>query len=216
MDIKKELSKNQIILLLMPSMDYNELTLDIARQLSAKSICYVTLNKTYTAIDDKLKKEGVNTKNIFYIDAISKTIKKTPDRTDRCYFVSSPMALTELCLVSSKCLRSKSALFPKAGSGAFDYLLFDSLTNLLVYEKKAPVGKFMASLVNKIRDSKTGAVFYALKMEQHSELIQESSMFVDKVIDLTEEQPKSKKRPASKEQSKPEAQPNQEAQPKPE
>ena len=39
---------------------------------------------------------------------------------------------------------------------------------------------------DKIKATKINAVFYALKMDQHQELIQETSMFVDKVIDLSE------------------------------
>ena len=54
-----------------------------------------------------------------------------------------------------------------------DYLIFDSLTNLLVYESKAPVAKFVASLVNKIKESKTKAVFYALSIKEQEALIKE-------------------------------------------
>ena len=64
------------------------------------------------------------------------------------------------------------------------HLIFDSLTNLLVYESKAPVAKFVSSLVNKIKESKTKAIFYALSVKEQESLIKESGMFVDKVIDL--------------------------------
>ena len=81
--------------------------------------------------------------------------------------------MTELSLTISKFIKHD-----------FDYLIFDSLTNLLVYESKAPVAKFVASLVNKIKESKTKAVFYALSIKEQEALIKESGMFVDKIIEL--------------------------------
>lgn len=174
MDIKKELSSNQTILLLMPSLEYNNLVVDIAKQLSSGSVCYVTLNKTYISIKENLEKRKVTTKNIIFIDAISKTIKKTPKQTDTCYFVSSPGSLTELSLSISKFLKHN-----------FEYLIFDSLSSLLVYQSKAPISRFVSSIVNKIKEGKTKAVFYALGEKNQSPFIKETSMFVDKVVDLS-------------------------------
>jgi hypothetical protein len=39
-------------------------------------------------------------------------------------------------------------------------------------------------LVNKIKESKTRAIFYALSVKEQEALIKESGMFVDKVIEL--------------------------------
>jgi len=173
MDIKKELSTNQTILLIMSSTDYNKEIVDIMKKLSGKNIAYVTLNKTKDSLVELFKKNKIKTENIVFIDAISKTIKGVPEQSEGVYYVSSPGALTEISLAISKFIRHD-----------FDYLVFDSLTNLLVYESKAPVGKFVASLVNKIKESKTRAIFYALSVKEQEALIKESGMFVDKVIDM--------------------------------
>ena len=172
-NIKKELSANQTMLLIMPSQDYNDDIVKIVKELDGKSICYVTLNKTSDSLKELFNKRKINTANMTFIDAISKTIKAVPDQGDQVYYVSSPGALTELSLVISKFIRHN-----------FDYLIFDSLTNLLVYESKAPVAKFLSSIVNKVKESKTKALFYALAVKEQDTLIKESSMFVDKVIDL--------------------------------
>jgi archaellum biogenesis ATPase FlaH len=173
MDIKQELDQNQTVLLVLPSSKYNQISVDVTKKLSKESLCYVTLNKTRDALEETFKKKKINTENLVYIDAISKTIKSAPSQCDRCYYVSSPAALTELSLVTSKFLRHN-----------FKYLIFDSLTNLVIYQKKAPVAKFLSSLINKIRSNKTKAVFYAVKVEGQEKLLQECSMFVDKVITL--------------------------------
>lgn len=172
-DIARELSDNQTILILMSGVEYNDIIIDMAKKLSGKNVCYVTLNKTFDFLKELFKKKKVNIENIIFIDAISKTIKKVPEQTKGCYYISSPGALTELSLVITKFLKH-----------GFDYLIFDSLTNLVVYSKKEPVAQFLSNIVNKVKDSKTKAVFYALSMKEQEELIKESSMFVDKVIKM--------------------------------
>lgn len=173
MDLKKELNSNQTILLLMPSTEYNQVIVDNMKKLSGKNICYVTLNKTADSLKEAFKKKKVKIDNLVFIDAISKTIKNVPDQTEGVYYISSPGALTEISLAIDRFLRHE-----------FDFLIFDSLTNLLVYEQKAPVAKFVANLVNKVKQSKTKAIFYALSVKEQEALISESGMFVDKVINL--------------------------------
>jgi hypothetical protein len=172
-NIEKELKDNQTVLLLVGSLDYNETVLEIAKILAKKNVCYVTLNKTFDSLKELFKKNKINVNNIVFIDAITKTIKEVPDQTKGCYYINSPGALTELSLAVSKFLGHD-----------YEYVIFDSLTNLLIYEKKEPVEKFVSMLINKIKSSKTRAVFYALNANEQSLLIQETGMFVDKVINL--------------------------------
>jgi poly-D-alanine transfer protein DltD len=171
MDVEKILKNKRTVLMLMPSGDYNKNIISTIKSLSKKNVCYVTLNKTYASLTELFSKNKVNLDNVVFIDAISATIKKVPSQTHGCYYVSSPSALTELSLVISKFLKHN-----------FDYLIFDSLSNLTIYTKKAPVAKFLSNLVNKIDQSTTNAVFYALNTNEQKELIEECSMFVDEVV----------------------------------
>jgi len=173
MDLKKELSSNQTILLLMPSIEYNEDIIDVVKQIADKNVLYITLNKTFHSLQETFKKNNIDIKNIVFLDAISKTITNEPPQTKSCYYISSPEHLTELSIIIDK--------FIKHG---YDYLIFDSLTNLLIYSKKAPVAAFVSRTINKIKASKTKAVFYALSVKEQEELINETSMFVDKVVDM--------------------------------
>ena len=116
MDIAKELSSNQTVLLLMPSMEYNDIIVDTIKKLSKKSVCYVTLNKTFDSLKELFKKKKVNVDNITFIDTISMRIKEAPDQTKNCYFVSSPEALTELSLTILKFVKHN-----------FEYLIFVSV-----------------------------------------------------------------------------------------
>jgi KaiC/GvpD/RAD55 family RecA-like ATPase len=173
LNIKKKLDSNQTALLLVPSGDYSSSIVQTTKQLSSKNVVYITLNKTNDSLTELFKKKKINMENIFFIDAISKTIKKTPTKADNCVYCSSPGSLTEISIAINKILKHN-----------IDYLIFDSITNLLVYEKKSPVSKFISSLVHKIKATKTKAVFYALSTKDQSDIIKESGMYVDAVFDL--------------------------------
>ena len=173
MDIQKELSKNQVLLLVAPADGYNELVLQSIRKLSKSTVCYVTLSKTFDSMKELFQKKKIGTENIVFIDAISKTIRQMPDQADGCYFVSSPNSLTELEIAILKVQRH-----------GFEYLVFDSLSTLLIYQKNTPVAKFVSALANNARKNGTKALFYAVKSPEQSQMVSDVSTFVDKVIDL--------------------------------
>lgn len=171
MNVKTALSKGKVLLIVVPSASYGELELQVARELSGKNVCYVTLNKTHQALRENFTKEKVDTAGFVFVDAISKTIHKVPDQTDGCYFASSPSALTEISILVSKCLRH-----------GFKYLVFDSLTSLMIYQDRAPVARFISNIANQVRASESDALFYTLDIESQSSLIKECSMMVDAVV----------------------------------
>ena len=172
-DIKKELGSSQTVMLVMPGTEYNETVVDTMKQLSG-SICYVTANKTFDSLKELFVKSKVDVKDVVFIDAISKSLKKVPDQGEGVYYVSSPGALTELSLVVDKFLRHD-----------FDYLVFDSVTNLVTYQKVDMCAKFLTSLMEKIKKTKTKtkAVFYAIGSVKKDPIIDKVAMYVDKVVE---------------------------------
>ncbi len=174
-NVLNELSENNIILLLVQSNDYNKIILNTIKDLSEETVCYVTLNKTSEALKEVFEKNKVKTENIIFIDAITKTFSSAPSQKEGCYYISSPSALTELLIAVTKVLNH-----------GFKYLVFDSITNLLIYQKKAPIAKFISNIINTVRANNTKAVFYTLKIKEQQTIIEETKMFVDKTIDLSE------------------------------
>ena len=169
-----DLFNTQSTLILIPSNKYNEIIATVPQLISGSKICYITLNKTYNAIMDLFENEpAIDIDNFIFIDGITKSIGKVENR-ENCYFVSSPQALTELSIVISEFLQYQ-----------FDYVIIDSLTTLLIYQKsEQPVVKFLSNIVHKIKENGCRGIFYALNVEEHNLLIQESSMITDKLIDL--------------------------------
>ena len=172
-DAQKILSESQVVLLLVPSSEYNELVVQNARQLSNKTVCYVTLNKTFDSMKEIFKEKKISIDNFVFVDAISKTIRRMPDQSDGCYFVSSPNSLTELEIAIIKLQRH-----------GFEYLVFDSLSTMLVYQKNIPVAKFVSALANNARKNDTKAIFYMVKSSDQADISDQVGAFVDKVIDL--------------------------------
>lgn len=173
MDIEKEFLPNKKNLLVVSSGDYYNGILDSLKPLSGKSICYVTLNKTRKALQEDFKENGIDMENMIIIDAISKTVEASIGAEEHCLFVNSPGALTELSISIKKFLNY-----------GFDYLIFDSLNNLLVYRDAPIVKRWVSSIMGNIRESNTRAIFYILNSEGQKDFIKEVGAFVDKVIDL--------------------------------
>lgn len=150
-EIKKELDNNQAAILLVPNIEYDDVIVDMARQLSGKKICYVTLNKTYSALKELLKFNNIDINNIIFIDGITKNVKNPADLDD-CHFMDSQITVTELSKNLSNLLRQD-----------FDYLVFDSITDLFTYQGKSSVEYFIQTLVNILEERNCRGVFFALK-----------------------------------------------------
>jgi len=168
-DVKKELTSNQTLLLVMSSVEYNEVIVSSIKKLKG-NICYVTTNKTFDSLKELFRKKKVNVGNVVFVDAISKSLKKVDEGSEEVYYVSSPGALTELSLAVGKFLKHD-----------FDYLVFDSVTNLAIYNKVPVCAKFIVSLVDKIKKTKTKAIFYGIGGPE-DEIIERTSVYVDKVV----------------------------------
>lgn len=166
-DIHHLMSNKKSAIAVMKSNDYNSASMDIVKDLDGGSLCYISLNKTYASLKEAFKKKKINSNNILVIDTISKTMKNTPDES-RCFYVSSPSALTELSLAISKFLEYN-----------FDYLIFDSITNLKVYHSKDKVLRFISTVINRIQNTNTKAIFYATNLKDSEGLIKESRIFMD-------------------------------------
>lgn len=172
-NIVKELSAKQIILLRMDGSDYAKNVNKFAKKLSGKKVCYITINQTYDSLKTSFAKSKIKSDNFVFIDAISSSIRKTGKQEGNCYYVSSPGALTELSIAISKFIKYD-----------FDYLILDSITNLLIYRKAPEVEKFISSIVSRIHKTKTKAVLYALDLKEHSDLLSKCALFLDKSIKL--------------------------------
>lgn len=171
MNIRQELAENQTVLLLLPGTEYNRAIVDTAKSLRGKKICYITLNRTYQSLQQLFAKHNAQLKDTTYVDVITLAIKK-PDESPKNVHFFSPKEL--------------AGAFAHIGSlltKNYDYLVFDSLTNLFSYKDTEDVEAYIFILINKIRQTKTKAVLYAL--DEQETLIPRCCMYVDKTTHYT-------------------------------
>ena len=170
MGLKQDIKGNKILLFSLGSGSYRKKTKELVRASSSsfKRICYVTFNDPYETLADSIapgKGSG-----FFWIDCVSATVK-SPKPEHGVTFVSSPHALTEVSIAIKKAIEKEKT----------EFVILDSISSMLVYEKPLTVLKFIHNISLTLRTSGTGAAFIILREDVNEEVIKDLNMFVDKV-----------------------------------
>lgn len=179
LDLLKRIGSSAIVVLIIPNEKYNQYIVDIAKELGTpySAICYVSLNKLYNALSRSMDAHSINKNKFFVVDAITRSVTSNPPEFDNCFYVTSSSALTELSLSISSAL----------ATNAFQCLLFDSLSTLLIYNKSDVVTQFVHDQMGKVMSANCIAIFTCLEGDTKSDLIKNLGMFVDQIIHLGEE-----------------------------
>lgn len=176
-----EISSNNILpqncaaLFTTPRANYDELVFKILEQNNWSKVCYVTLNKASSYLCEELKKRGMNKDNFYFIDGISSMLRDVKEESN-CLFVSSPNDLVELSIAISEIISSKK----------FEILIFDSLSNLLVYHRDNQQGlsHFFSSVSHLIKRQRTSALFICFENDEKFPFINENAHLIDKYINM--------------------------------
>lgn len=173
MKLTNQLEENNSVLVVLDETTYQNTLKDILKAAAPDLCCYVTFNKTCSALSEFFKKNGISAKNVKFIDAITRTIKDV-ESTEDCTYLSSPESLTELAIVLKKHLE-----FP------FKYLIFDSATNLITYADANNVKKFIKSLAFQASESGCKLILLAIETPDNKPLLKTLGTFVDATIQGT-------------------------------
>jgi len=135
---------------------------------------YFTVNKPFADLSQHLSSKSIDSSKIFFIDAISSILERSGQDSPGAAFLDSPTDLIEVNNAISKSLSAK-----KAG-----FVLVDSLSTLLLYNKPMAVERFVHSLVGKIRGERCLGFLVAVKSAEHSGFVETVSQFVDCIIEI--------------------------------
>jgi hypothetical protein len=105
---------------------------------------------------------------------ISKMTKIATDGAEDCLFVSSPESLTELSIAINESVKNKGS--------KNRFIFFDSLSTLLLYNQAGTVTKFAHFLLGKMKTDCVETIVISLEKEMDEKMINQLSVFVDKVI----------------------------------
>jgi hypothetical protein len=134
---------------------------------SKQKVCYITFNKTCDSLKNSFKKEKIPLSKVFIIDCISGIIKK-PKPSECCAFISEPYDLPGI-----------KKLIKKAIKEDYTYIIFDALSNIVIYEAAIPAGlnilrDFIKSFQKNLEDKKGNAIFICRAKSSRNLLIKET------------------------------------------
>ncbi len=173
----KDLPEDFIITLVTSTENYSSVNIAIPYYLINKrgmNGLYVTMNKPYESLANILKNNNVDTKKLFFIDAISGVIRKKERENENCLILQNPSALMELSIGISKACESKKLKF----------VIIDSLSTMLVYNKENSTVKFIHYLSAQLRKYKLAGIILSLEEDIEKKILDSVVQFCDKVIKM--------------------------------
>ena len=132
---------------------------------------YITLNTPYKQLLVDLKSHRIDISRLYFIDGISKTGGKIIN-SDNCTFLEGPQSLTELSIAITTACNTKS----------FDFLFFDSLSTITMYNDLKTSEKFSQYIINKLRNLDINAIIISLNEKGSLEVISVVSQFCNKCV----------------------------------
>lgn len=171
------MEKGNVTLILTSAESYMKTIIDALKTLVNKnkySCVYITINKPYMTLLNILKKNGIDTEKIFFIDLISKMTRTENTEAKNCLFINSPDSLTELSIAITESTKNIS--------GKNKFIFLDSLSTMLIYNQTGTVTRFAHFLIGKMKTESVEMIIISLEKEMDPILVSQISTFVDKVI----------------------------------
>lgn len=177
--IKKNLKgfSDYVALATVSPKSYREVNLEIIRFLTESNMpgVYVTLNAPYATIKKRLEDNGIDTRLIIFIDAVTKTSQGI-EREENCLFIGNPQNLSDISVAMDQAVRS----LPTSKR----FLFFDSLSTLLLYNNATSVAQFVHFLSGRMHVWKVNGIIISLQSKKDKELIDSLLPFCDTQINL--------------------------------
>lgn len=131
------------------------------------------MNKPFSTLIEHFKKEKIDTKKIFVIDAA--TPVATTIREQNAVFVGSPRELTNISITTTSLIKKLAAT---------RVLILDSVSTLLNYNDFKTVTDFIHFITNKMRDWKITFAMICIKEMTDERTLSQFKQFCDDVIEI--------------------------------
>jgi KaiC/GvpD/RAD55 family RecA-like ATPase len=173
-NIKENLEKNEIIGLVIPDIEYDEMLIRLAGAVSEyyDKTLYISINKPCESLAGRFRKSGIDAGKFMFIDCITRTTKPAQS-TKNCIYVSSPKALHEI----------QEAIIEAVNKNRIDVAIIDSPSSLLMYYEHMDVLKFLHLLMAKLIISNCKGIL-PFQKESSGSLRRSVEMFTDATVSL--------------------------------
>lgn len=176
----KRITENRIIQVVIKSDHYSAVQtglLEFLKKKFGKGV-FVSANKALVNLFDS-KEQPEKESSIVFVDMISESAGTEKPIGKNLHYLESPQNLMELNELAEKTLSEMSG--PK-------FLLLDSLSTLLLYNKPETVEKFVHTLAGKIRNLDALGIFLTVQLKENEDAIRVISQFCDHTIEIDETQ----------------------------
>lgn len=149
--------------------------LEILKRLQEKEYTgvVVTLNRPVSDFKEILEKDGLDTGKLGFVDGITLQSRGSRLEQKNVVYLETLKDLVELSVQIERTLGQ--------AEGEKRFLLFDSLTTLLVYNERSAVQKFVHSVIGKLRAGQISGIFL-IAAHADAEVLDTLRDFCDKVL----------------------------------
>ena len=179
--MQQELSSLEefVVIATVAPKEYQKTNIEIVRYFTEEQNIpgvYITLNKPFKTMKALFEKHNVNLKKIIFIDSVTQTSSTKIEKTEECLFIGNPENLSDISIATDQAVLAITS--PKK------FLLFDSLSTLLIYNKPETVAKFIHFLASKMRTWSIKGIIITLNKKDDHELIDKLTPFCDLILEL--------------------------------
>lgn len=141
-EILTDLHESNIVLANVTTEKYQKTTTEILRVVSRQGgyWIYVTVNKPFAALKDRMLKDKIDISGVFFIDMAAGP--SGINRDSNCLYLGNPRDLTSVSIAIDQAIYSMKHK---------KIVVFDSVNTLLNYNNETIVIRFLHALVGKMR-----------------------------------------------------------------
>jgi KaiC/GvpD/RAD55 family RecA-like ATPase len=171
----KRIDNNELVLLVTPSEQVESVNAEVMKHfVNSKDsyVIYTTFTKPYETVLKNFKKDGIKTDKIFFIDCATPITGSSEIVNNKKAIFCSPHSLTNISISLKSALKNMSEKQNKV-------LVLDTITTLMLYNKKQAVVRFIHNLSGNIRKYGVKSLIFTLSGEDDKKIVSELSRYVD-------------------------------------
>ena len=162
----RDLSDNAIVIITSQSKDHMEVVSSMLKVLirdRKMGGVYISISRPYEYIMNAMAAVGLDSKDVYFVDCISKMAGKSDSKADNIVFVENPSSLEEVSMYLDR-MMSKVVSKNK-------FLFLDSIDSLLIYNNDKSVKEFTHYIINKVRLENTAGIILSIEKKEAEDLI---------------------------------------------
>lgn len=163
--------ESPVVLLSVSPVVYHQGVLDAVRYFSERfgTGLYLTLNKPCSTLQVSFAKAGVPPEKLVFLDTITNTGEHD---TESCRYLGRMRELTDICVQMMRLAAEKKVRF----------VVFDSVSTLLLYNDAKSVARFSHAVAEKLRGMGLSGALILVDMEEGKDMAAQLAQFCDAYV----------------------------------